>query len=90
MDRVLIVSDCKQLVDAMNSNEPPMNLDWRLYLQIIQLWLFFRDRDGVKCVFTGRDNNGEAQRLANWARIRRVSVKEYSYSLEITMARPID
>jgi ribonuclease HI len=36
-----IITDCKQIVDAVTTRQPPLYLDWRLYSQIVRLWMFF-------------------------------------------------
>jgi hypothetical protein len=83
--RAVIVTDCKQLADAINSKEPPTHLDWRLYSEIIQIWLFVNNDYGVCCVFRGREYNGEAHCIANWVRTWQLQVSGDSYPLPLCM-----
>jgi len=64
-----IFTDCQQLAEALSSMNPPLHLDWRLYTQLVQIWLFFRDNTRIRCLFKGRDHNRETHYLANWARL---------------------
>jgi ribonuclease HI len=81
LDRDLIISDCKQLVDVITSKESPLHLDWRVYIQSVQLWMFLKTHCEITCVFMVRENNREAHHLSNWARIRRESVRDCTYPL---------
>jgi ribonuclease HI len=69
LNHAVIVTDCKQLSEAISAKDPPINLDWRLYSENFQVWLFVKDNSGISCVFIGREHNIEAHQLANWVRI---------------------
>jgi hypothetical protein len=47
MEQGIIVMDRKQLTDVFLSKSPPVHLDWRLYSQVSQAWLFFKDNYGI-------------------------------------------
>jgi ribonuclease HI len=56
LNRAVLITDCKQLAEAIKSKEPPTNIDWRFYSELIQIWLFVKDNYGVNCVFKGIGN----------------------------------
>jgi ribonuclease HI len=72
--QAIIVTDCKQVSDAISRKEPPLHLDWRLYSELYQVCLFVKDNVGIKCVFRGRQLNSEAHQLTNWVRIRKLDL----------------
>jgi Reverse transcriptase-like len=60
LNHAVIVTDCKQLSEAISAKDFPINLDWRLYSENFQVWLFVKDNSGISCVFMGREHNIEA------------------------------
>jgi hypothetical protein len=61
----IVLMDSKILLDAFSDKQPPQHLDWRLYVQLVQIWLFFRANPGFSCLFMGRDNVSVPHNLAN-------------------------
>ena len=81
IEKCLFLSDCLTLVEAVNSAQPPVNVDWKASMEVYSLWCGFKKAKGYVCKFTGRENNEIADGLARMGRIQGDTVVGYTYPI---------
>lgn len=69
MTNCAFIYDCQVLVDAVNSTEPPTQVDWKGFAEVYEVWKKFKTNQGFFCKYTPREMNEAADNLAKKGRI---------------------
>ncbi|KAJ1691158.1 hypothetical protein LUZ63_015313 [Rhynchospora breviuscula] len=75
---VTFYTDSQILVGVLNGSLSPDSIDWRIYVQIVQLISDWGGNDGFSCVAVSRDLLPTEHGLANLARIKGLSAKGFT------------
>lgn len=69
-EQFTICSDCQSLVSAVLAIDPPVDVDWRAFKEVYDIWLFLRLNPDINCIYVDRSQNALADSLAKRGRIR--------------------
>lgn len=62
-------SDCLELVQALVQLRVPIDMDWKAFKEVFELWKIYRNNKEFRCIHVSRDLNEEADKLARLGRL---------------------
>lgn len=75
------LSDCKELVDLCQQTSPPLQADWRIFHEVLEVWHQFKSRPDYSCFYVPRSQNTLADFLAKQGRVNRWSLQGYTFPI---------
>lgn len=69
VEKCCFLSDCKTLVEACNSMQPPIDSDWRAHRETYEIWRKLKSNSNFECCHIGRCHTEVADTLAKKGRL---------------------